>query len=95
MVFEHVSDSARACKSTYRPLAPGRVRLNFHLILYRLPFLAAQFRASHGGGPYAKNTPKCVRRGKLGVFEWFADGSVLTASDGFALRGRRKEEARK
>jgi hypothetical protein len=39
MVFEHVSDSYQAYRNIYRLLSPGGVCLNFHPVLYSLPFV--------------------------------------------------------
>jgi len=39
MVFEHVSDSHQAYRNIYRLLSPGGVCLNFHPVLYSLPFV--------------------------------------------------------
>lgn len=39
MVFEHVSDAQQAYKNIHRLLSPGGVCLNFHPVLYSLPFL--------------------------------------------------------
>jgi len=39
MVFEHVGDARQAYKNIYSLLAPGGVCLNFHPVLYSLPFV--------------------------------------------------------
>jgi SAM-dependent methyltransferase len=39
MVFEHVSDSQQAYRNIHRLLSPGGVCLNFHPVLYALPFV--------------------------------------------------------
>jgi len=39
MVFEHVSDAIRAYQNVHALLAPGGVCLNFHPVLYSIPFL--------------------------------------------------------
>jgi SAM-dependent methyltransferase len=39
MVFEHVSDAHQAYRNIYRLLSPGGVCLNFHPVLYSLPFV--------------------------------------------------------
>jgi SAM-dependent methyltransferase len=39
MVFEHVSDSRQAYTNIHRLLSPGGVCLNFHPVLYSLPFV--------------------------------------------------------
>ena len=39
MVFEHVSDAMRAYQNIYALLAPGGVCLNFHPVLYSVPFV--------------------------------------------------------
>jgi SAM-dependent methyltransferase len=39
MVFEHVSDASRAYQNIYSLLAPGGVCLNFHPVLYSVPFV--------------------------------------------------------
>jgi SAM-dependent methyltransferase len=39
MVFEHVPDAMQAYRSIYALLAPGGVCLNFHPVLYSIPFV--------------------------------------------------------
>jgi SAM-dependent methyltransferase len=39
MVFEHVSDAVRAYQNVHALLAPGGVCLNFHPVLYSVPFV--------------------------------------------------------
>ena len=39
MVFEHVSDAMRAYQNIYALLAPGGVCINFHPVLYSIPFV--------------------------------------------------------
>ena len=39
MVFEHVPDATRAYQNIYALLAPGGVCLNFHPVLYSIPFV--------------------------------------------------------
>jgi SAM-dependent methyltransferase len=39
MVFEHVSDTQRAYQNIYKILSPAGICLNFHPVLFSLPFL--------------------------------------------------------
>ncbi len=39
MVFEHVSDATRAYQNIHDILAPGGICLNFHPVLYSIPFV--------------------------------------------------------
>ena len=39
MVFEHVSDTEQAYQNIYKILSPGGICLNFHPVLFSLPFI--------------------------------------------------------